>query len=651
MKKQSYLQLPRELPSITRKEPRLWVKTFAVYEKLSPEKLIRQVDLRKGLNIIWAQDSESGASGHAAGKSTFCRMLRYLLGDSTYGTDEFKQAFREKFPEAYVAGEVYLDNTPWLLVRTLNTHGKRHCIKGGTLEDLFNETSPFSDYQEFIDEVSRSFVAPLASETFPGSGKTVEWRNLLHWLTRDQDARYAHMLDWRTSQLDRDIKLSAADKTNLVRMVLGLLEEDELRQQTKHKDLQAKNKFLETLIPKLEYHCSRTEKKIRTQYQLKDGDTAFQFDKLKRQQGEEVVAISERWKVANNHDGVGEVLSNQLADAKSEVQRIQREISGLQAKIKSQEIELQACRGEITVEQRKIALSKMGPVEGLCSERLEDAYRAGCPLASPPNRDELQKAKADQTKSKGETIEELIKHYQSRLAITSQPLTHAQQAEAKVSAQIVKLRRAHADTRNEVSKQAAKVTNDYNTLVQAVEDLDELGKHRSEQNKLKKKVDQSADVLKHLRTKSEQRLSRVSDYFSFVASELLHQEVNGDIKFHSEEIVPTLNYSGDMSSAALVTLRLLIFDLACLIGSQHDIEHHPGFLIHDSPREADLSNFIYQRMFTLIAGEDERAEVESVQYIIATTEAPPKDLAESPFLICPPLSSESADARFLKTII
>ena len=55
MKSQTYLNLGNELPLVTQKEPRLWGKTSAVYEDLKPNKRIRCIDLRKGLNIIWAK--------------------------------------------------------------------------------------------------------------------------------------------------------------------------------------------------------------------------------------------------------------------------------------------------------------------------------------------------------------------------------------------------------------------------------------------------------------------------------------------------------------------------------------------------------------------------------------------------------------------
>jgi len=77
--------------------------------------------------------------------------------------------------------------------------------------------------------------------------------------------------------------------------------------------------------------------------------------------------------------------------------------------------------------------------------------------------------------------------------------------------------------------------------------------------------------------------------------------------------------------------------------------HHPRFLIHDSPREADLANDIYQRFFLYM---EELAmafpDVEpNYQHIITTTEPPPERLQVKPWLIAK-LDASQADGRLIK---
>src|SRR4051812_21992761 len=94
-------------PDNDREEPVLWFREIRILRKLESGQVneVRRINLRRGLNIVWAapEDSEvvelygDGLSGHASGKTLFCRILRYLLGEPNYGLDALKKAVEEKF--------------------------------------------------------------------------------------------------------------------------------------------------------------------------------------------------------------------------------------------------------------------------------------------------------------------------------------------------------------------------------------------------------------------------------------------------------------------------------------------------------------------------------------------------------------------------
>jgi hypothetical protein len=88
-------------PDLTRCEPRLWVRRLMIWE--DPEKLIRDIRLRRGLNVIWSPDpgtatatvGRGDGSGHGAGKTLFCRLLRYCLGEDTFANDDLRRSIAE----------------------------------------------------------------------------------------------------------------------------------------------------------------------------------------------------------------------------------------------------------------------------------------------------------------------------------------------------------------------------------------------------------------------------------------------------------------------------------------------------------------------------------------------------------------------------
>ena len=272
---QSELPFAPNLTPAKRREPRLWVKELAVYREWHPEALQRRIELRQGLNIIWAEPSEQGAGGHAAGKTTFCRFLRYLLGDANYGSEPFRDAFRVKFPNAWIVGEVHLDGEPWIVARFAGITGNPHwSARGFTIERLFDESVDHQTHADFVRALHRAFVAPLPVEVLPGSGKKVEWPHVLAWLSRDQEARYDHVLDWR-SQYSGSGGLGDihhADRTLLVRSMLGLTQLGELEARREHMQILRDKADCETLIPKLEFARKRADAEYRRLMKLGDDE-------------------------------------------------------------------------------------------------------------------------------------------------------------------------------------------------------------------------------------------------------------------------------------------------------------------------------------------------------------------------------------------
>ena len=69
-------------PAADRREPAFWVRRICVVQELKagPEHVVRNIELRRGFNVIWAPARiptdgnalfQSGVAGHTAGKSTF----------------------------------------------------------------------------------------------------------------------------------------------------------------------------------------------------------------------------------------------------------------------------------------------------------------------------------------------------------------------------------------------------------------------------------------------------------------------------------------------------------------------------------------------------------------------------------------------------
>jgi hypothetical protein len=644
------LPFSSSLPKATRREPRLWVKELAVYREWKPDTLQRQISLRQGLNIIWAEPSERGAGGHAAGKTTFCRFLRYLLGDSNFGNDTFRDAFRNKFPNAWVVGEVYLDGEPWLVARFIGITGSNHwSARGLKFDKLFDGSVDRQPYADFTRALQKAFVEPLPIETFPGSGKQVDWAHLLAWLSRDQEARYDHVLDWRSGYGGASSlgDIHSADRTLLVRTVLGLTQPGELEARREHMEILRKKGDSDSLIPKLTYAHKRAENEYRRVMKLPDvaiteSTLTVEKDGLEKEEVRIVGLIREM----RQRDGAGDLLPVQRDEKLTQLADLVTKLEDAEADGKKAKLELDFREGRISQEEYRQQLAQMPLRADQCSAPLELAIAHKCKLAEALHPSRFSESALAELKSTQGALQARVSSLQQTAARLKREQTEATKEKKRIEDRITAARQKHHERIQKfeddllLARKMFSVTSELLTLTE------ELVAERKKSEGLQGEQRKSTEFQESLRQKATARQSDFSALFSVLAGRVLESDNRGTVRFLAEDVKLELDYS-DLTSTALTTLKILIFDLAALLASARQSANHPGFLIHDSPREADLTAAIYRRVFDIAKGEEFSVEEAPVQYIITTTEPPPDHLNLKPWLVHPPFSSTEKERRFL----
>ena len=267
-------------PAAGRGEPALWVSKLAVYKDWPPSKdrLLRQViELRRGLNILRAletgsTDEASRLAGHGAGKTTFCRLIRYVLGEEPAGSKGFREGFRAKFPTGWVLAEVFVAGQRWLVGRSLSGGSYNPFAKlNGSLNDDFPESPSRLGFREYEKAVDDAVFGGMKFRTLAESQKTLDWPRLMPWLSRDQEAHFSGLLEWRREQ-DSDSQSpygSSDDKANLVRLVLGLVDaaEQKLLAEFARKAESHEQKMRDR--PKLEFTVEREKNSLEEKLGMK----------------------------------------------------------------------------------------------------------------------------------------------------------------------------------------------------------------------------------------------------------------------------------------------------------------------------------------------------------------------------------------------
>jgi len=127
-----------------------------------------------------------------------------------------------------------------------------------------------------------------------------------------------------------------------------------------------------------------------------------------------------------------------------------------------------------------------------------------------------------------------------------------------------------------------------------------------------------------------------SIFSAAVQAVLSSRHYEGEVALENRELHFRIRHGAAMSGEAVDTLSVLLSDLAALVYSTVSEEaHHPGFVVHDSPREADLGVRIYRSFIRFVAalqnhfgGPDQCP----FQYIITTTTPAPPELQTSRFV-------------------
>ncbi len=625
---------PRTLaPSPECVTPRVWMRRLTVVRSLVAEgtEILRDVWLRRGLNIVWARPAESGAlvddllHGHAAGKTTFCRLLRYVLGEPCVGTELFQASVRARLPRAWVLAEVCLPGEDWLVARPLDvdSSSRAFATQGTTIDTLLARSDPAQQAGTFED-----FLGALsASATLPTS-QAIPWSHLLQWSARDQEARFAGIDRWRDPSSESGVeRLTDDGRQQVMRSVLMLMGQRETEARTEER---AAGTAKSATKEKLAVLHSKVASDLETLEALEAEGQAKSTPQApdSRWSGDNVISLAEM-RTRRDHEDPS-VLSQKVSEARARA-RHAAEKRAQEAKDYSRE------QGRFEELTKKTF--DPPPPSKYCPQLLVDARRVGCPLLKEqiqPSID-FESRRSENTAKK--EVEDLKQEIERRRKLTESARAEeerlegeAKHLESLLQASITSWGEKQRSLIEEEGRQAklAQARSKLAASKQELKECEDLADALSKQMK-----SAHSTRMKEMEERSPQ-LRYLSDLFSDVVQYLLGVRVKGEMKVSSGGVINLHIFEqGERTSLALTTLKVLAFDLLALVAFVEGKANFPGLLIHDSPREADLDQRIHERLFSFATKLEQlfRDAPPSFQYIVTTTAPPPADLQKLPYLV------------------
>lgn len=636
-----------------RREPDVWVRRLVIFEQIVPEPVvIREVELSKGLNIIWAEepedeDASAEINGHSAGKTTFCRFLRYVLGEKTCGTKSNMELIRKSLPNAYVAAELFVRQKQWAVIRPIGTGRSSYVLPDATIEELLksrNHAAYQDDYPQKVglDTLLNDFDTGAVVRT----GEVIEWGHILAWCTRDQEARFQNIHDWRSTRSESEwpnFRFTKADPLFVMRATLGLFMPDELKGEERLAELLKEQR-------KLEKELEELKREPQFRINLYDKELRLRLEKIVGKESGVGSAPLHSETLSPGLDRLTimarEKIESEIAALDKDRTDFQELIDGLGAKIGQHDstlkkleqlfrldgaakIELDAGitqrnRTRTLIEEHGHLLCSLGDILYTDCKYVQDRQRV-LQITQQQDVRAMEQAQVTQTEQQRKVDDE-----KARITKEIERLRHDRAVVTKNRDSIqTKLREKREDLRdlNNTFAELEKWTQKSGDT----ESFQQLGACQKKLEKMTKTIAELEKELGKLLTEHDTSRKQLASIFSGAVRAVLSSGTyDGRVDFNNRELGFCITHGPAMSGEAVETLSVLLADVACLIFNiVSDKAHFPGFLLHDSPREADLGIRIYRSFIRFVASlQDSFGEIENCpfQYILTTTTAPPVEL-------------------------
>lgn len=622
-------------------QPLIWIHRIVLLKSLSPMEIIRDVSFTCGLNIIWgkalpeetASETPITISGHSVGKTTLCRLIRYCLGESHFGTEIQERAIRTVLPISYVCAEIIVDGTSWIVLRPL-CQGKKH-LSSNTIkfEDVLLGKEPELPYSDFLNKIETVSFKRFPTQMLPDKENKYSWVHLLSWLTRDQETRFSSIWEWRSSKSKSTISgFTKKQAQFLMRMVLGLIHQNETTLTSELNRIQSEITQTEDEIKEL---------KKKPSIDLIECETVFYSN----------FGISTIPKVNNDLFSLEDDVNRICKDIQKESEELNRDLQSIENDLLLLEIEARQTKKEMekiraalstekeSDDKQNARFSKLNEMEEMADTECRFGFvkYSECQhFAKYLNK--LKKKKEEWEKINSKDFSTLSEEMQLEMYCSFDDFMR-QKNEAynqAVTNKEKKLKEKRVLNENLASISVKKITlqsvykkwkeaNDFCNGQNCPPELDSLN---SKLVDLKNQIDDIKIKIELFQSDNQIRLKEVSDEYDALVKRVLSKNFKGEISYKDGEISFKIAEDAGYKGEAVETLALVIADISVMLSSITGNGLHPGFIIHDSPREADLDNVIYNRFLNTIYNiSSEKGGIESpFQYIVTTTSPPPKSL-------------------------
>ena len=634
-------------PEAGRVEPRLWVRKFVIWK--NRETVVREITLRPGLNIVWSPDpadqkgKATTALGHGSGKTLFCRLLRYCLGEDRFASDILRHQIAYAFAEGWVGAEVVINGTPWAVLRPIGSGRKHYAVPNVGIAELISEERPATGIEPLNEAVETALLTTAVSDLIRTGTPSTAWPLSLAWLTRDQECRFDHVLDWRSPTSESDSPARTLSRENLLaalRVLIGAIDPAEYRVRDEIDVLDRQQKEQERELAHREWEAKRLRAKLIAETGVEASEVPGEAlgAELLRRAATKLLGRASALPLMNENVEI-EGHRAELKAAQERSQSLGKALATVSARIPLLEAGIQRLRGELPGASAA-AVSAANPLCPVCEVPIDQVLADGCNL-SHDKRTLAAKSRCERIRDDLARAEPALEAEKDDRASTEQQLDIVSR-EIELLSQFVDAADLAEEQRTDEWYRARRLVDDAKRLADFLV-ADDADLRRS----VIKQIEVKREQLAAFRNKQAPVFHKVTTFFDAIIRRLI-PDAKGEVTLDGNGLHLHVHLGGDRSTAAIDSLKVVAFDLAVMCMSIEGVTPLPAFFLHDSPREADLGLSVYERLFDVVNSlEPVSGTAPLFQYIVTTTTPPPRKFRKGPWL-AETLRGTPAEERLLK---
>jgi hypothetical protein len=644
----SLLPDPKTELNVQHREPLLWVRRISVWAQ--PGELLRDIRLRRGLNVVWSPDpGASGAmlggtsrSGHGAGKSLLCRLIRYCLGEESFAAADLRQSVAEAFPEGTVGAEVVVRGTTWSVVRPIGANRRIVAVEG-ELDGVVADDLHGTGMRPLLDAIDGSVAASPGGESATDSST---WLTKLAWLSRDQECRFGHMLEWRhpTSESRSPVaSLSKDERLMRVRAFVGAMPTDEftIRQRVRALELQIQS-------------SERDEQNLRWGVTRLATSLTARLD-LPNLGHDEVFVHTARAKVRAQQDAATAdleiargattllALRQQLESVIGESAVLEREVDHAGALIELHTMEQGQLRGQHAQLSAEGIKARLGPTCPVCLVPIDEALARGCGLVPEPFDPHVLRAEQQNVQAQLAAVAATKREYERQRDEKQGILEGRRKRAGEIRAAIAAEEHQSRGAELALLLPVRRLEEDIGALERLQTELEDV---RAALRTQRADLDRANERSEKLREAAAAPLERYDALFGYVSRALLGEGAEASLRFEADRLRARVRVGG----TAMESLKAIAFDVAAMLMAIEGRAQLPAFLIHDSPREADMGISHYHRLFRFMQQLESLGTPPPFQYIVTTTTEPPTELQTTAFVVAQLSGTDELERLLRKTL-